>query len=267
MGAGNSWTQGVLMGIRERVNDAWSVQASGATLVIRGGAGPAALDLADLAARHPQGPDAAVLDEVVARVVRHLALPPRWEQVRAQLVPCLWRSEQLPARPTLLRRPWLAPLWVGYGIAGPACTLAVTTELASGWGVRASDVDAAALANLRASRPPLARVVAGVLYACADMRHPERSAAGVVDAGGLERLARRCGSDRLLLGLPHRGLAVVLRAPREDDPEEVAAPRLHRVQLLTAQRHRAAVFPLAGSVVSWQARTAAPLLQPRWALA
>ncbi len=237
--------------MRAALDPDWRVHPAGAVLEVFLGDRRWVVDLPDLAARHPAGPDARACAGVAACLRRVAASSPNFAAVRDHLLPCLWRGDGFPSLVALLRRPWREPLWVGYGAAEPECTLAVTLEQLPAWGVSAQDVDRTALANLQAVAQPPERVVAGVLYALTGGPSPERNASGVLLPATMERCAHLFETRRILAGLPHRGCAVILRACREEEPAEVAARRLDRARALIARQFRESPYPLDDRLFSW----------------
>lgn len=247
----HAFAQAVADGVRSQLDPEWQVQPAGAALRVARGQTRLVVDLEDLAARHPAGVDAAACAGVAACLRRWDTAAPDFARVAEQIVPCLWRSEAMPPLVPLLRRPWHDPLWVGYGIAEPECTLAVTLEQLPGWGTSARDLDRLALLNLQRDAQPPSRVVSGVLYTLGDGEHRERSAAQVLLPAVMELFARLCGARRFLVGLPHRGFAVVLRAQREDEPGDAARRRLDRARALTSRQYREAAYPLSDALFAW----------------
>lgn len=245
-------------GLRRALGHGWGVDPAGGAAHVQRASGNWLVDLADLAARHPEGVADGAWAAAAACLRRRLAARPDFAAVSARLVPCLWAEESLPAG--ALHRPWRDGLCVGFGVAEPECTLAVTPGDLRAWGVTPGDVEMAALANLRApgSRPQ--RLVAGVLYAMAGGPAPQRSAANVL-LPGLRLPGARPG-DGLLVAVPHRGLAVLLRAPREEEPEWLATARRQRAQQLVAFAHHRAAYPLSDRLYRLEAAPA-PVPAPR----
>ena len=238
-------------GVRSELDPEWHVQPAGATL--RAGRGDTRLvvDLEDLAARNPAGVDAGACAGVATCLRRWAAAPQSFADVGERIFPCLWRTEEMPPLVPLLRRPWHDPLWVGYGVAEPECTLAVTLEQLPEWGASARELDRLALLNLQRDAQPPSRVVPGVLYTLGDGEHRERNAAQVLLPTVMELCARLCGARRFLVGLPHRGFAVILRAQREDEPGDAARRRLDRARAITSRQYREADYPLSDALFAW----------------
>ena len=251
--------EAVVAGLRTRLGPPWSVRPVGAGLLASRRGEEAVVDLLDLAARHPHGVTADDLDAIAACVRRHVEAPPTLAAVGERLLPCLWTGDEVPAPLGLVRRPWHDPLWIGYGVQEDRCTFAVTSSALRAWDTDAATVDRRAVGNLQRGDGAVSRVVAGVLYAFADAMHPERSAAQVLAPGALERLARRCGVPGFLVALPHRGLAILLRAPRGDDPERLVRARWDRTRAIARRQYREALGPLTGAFFAWE--------QGRWTAA
>lgn len=253
------FAEAVVGGLRLRLGPPWSVRSVGAGLVVSRRGEEAVVDLLDLAARHPHGVIADDLDGIAACVRRQVEAPPTLAAAGERLLPCLWTGAQLPAPLGLVRRPWQDPVWIGYGVQGDRCTFAVTSADLRAWDADAAAVDQRAMGNLQRGDGAVSRVVAGVLYAFADAAHPERSAAQVLAPGALERLARRCGVPAFLVALPHRGLAILLRAPRGDDPDRLVRARWDRTRAIARRQYREALGPLTDAFFAWeQGRWTAP---------
>lgn len=255
----HTFAESVAEGVRAQLGPGWRLQPTGAGLWAARGDRGLVVDLQDLAVRHPDGPGEQDLAGVAACLRRWEGAPPDFAEIGPRLLPYLWRGDELPAQVPLLRRPWHAPLWVGYGVAEPECTLALTTDLLLGWGASAREVDGLALRNLQGEAVGPSRVVAGVLYTLGEGEHRERNAARVLLPAVMERLARICGARSLLVGLPHRGLAVILRARRDGDTEEAALSRLNRARALMARQYRSAAFPLSRALLGWSDGQWSPL--------
>lgn len=246
------FAEAVVGGLRLRLGPPWSVRSVGAGLVASRQGREAVVDLLDLAARHPRGVSADDLDGVAACVRRHVEEPPTFAAVGERLLPCLWTGAELPAPLALVRRPWHDPVWIGYGLQEDCCTFAVTPEALRAWDTDAAAVDRRAMGNLQRGDDAVSRVVAGVLYTCADAVHPERSAAQVLAPGALERLARRCGVPGFRVALPHRGLAILLRVPRNDDPDGLTRARWDRARAIARREYREALGPLTDAFFAWE---------------
>lgn len=228
-------------GLCRALGHGWSVDLTGGAAHVQRSSGSWLVDLADLAALYPGGVPEGAFAAVAACLSRRLSTAPDFAAISSQLVPCLWAEDTLPAG--ALHRRWRDGLRVGFGIAEPECTLAVTPGDLRAWGVTPVDVERAALANLRplASRPQ--RLVAGLLYAISGGPAPQRSAANVLLPG--LRLPGMRPEDGLWVGVPHRGVAVLLRAPRDEEPEWLSAARWRRAQQVVAFEHLRAAYPLS----------------------
>ncbi len=234
--------------VARRLGGSWQVSLVGAALVVRGTSGLALVDLPDLAVRAHTLPDLdTVADGVVRCLGRNAREGARPRPPAERLVPTLWRGDQLPASLQIVRRPFVQPLWMGYGVAEAECTLAVTAADLKTWGLSARDVHELALEGLRQRHVSAERVVAGSLYAWGLGTPDPEGACHVLAPEALSQLARRIGARRFLVGLPARSIACVLRWDRE----EGTPSRLDRLRGLAARYMRTAPFPLATDLLMW----------------